>query len=173
MTELLRSDLNAFLFTPIAADTNGMHLTMLSALARAGADPWEKAAGTLEGRCDGEADRSSRGAAQRAIARQRHGHHGRAPRRATAFPARGLATAEIVANGAAAEQAGTTAVVVCFAAEGGQADNLLDRRADNHRPGVSGPLQQLVARCKAGFATWEHSLRILRQLSASQDVHER
>lgn len=45
MTELLRSDLNAFLFTPIAADTNGMHLTMLSALARAGADPWEKAAG--------------------------------------------------------------------------------------------------------------------------------
>jgi len=34
MTELLRPDLNDFLFSPIANDANGMHLTVLSALAR-------------------------------------------------------------------------------------------------------------------------------------------
>ena len=45
MTDSLRSDLNDFLFTPIADDSNGMHLTMLSALARSGVDPWEEAAG--------------------------------------------------------------------------------------------------------------------------------
>src|SRR6185295_9068961 len=44
MTQALRSDLNDFLFTPIANDSNGMHLTMLSALARSGVDPWEEAA---------------------------------------------------------------------------------------------------------------------------------
>lgn len=45
MTESLRTDLNGFLFTPIASDANGMHLTMLSALARSGVDPWVEAAG--------------------------------------------------------------------------------------------------------------------------------
>jgi len=45
MTDSLRSDLNEFLFTPIAEDSTGMHLTMLSALARSGVDPWEAAAG--------------------------------------------------------------------------------------------------------------------------------
>jgi hypothetical protein len=45
---LLRTDLNDFLFSPIFADENGMHLTMLSALARTGADPWAEAA-TLAG----------------------------------------------------------------------------------------------------------------------------
>jgi hypothetical protein len=45
---LLRTDLNDFLFAPIFADENGMHLTMLSALARTGADPWAEAA-TLAG----------------------------------------------------------------------------------------------------------------------------
>ena len=44
MTDALRTDLNDFLFTPIASDSNGMHLTMLSALARAGVDPWAEAA---------------------------------------------------------------------------------------------------------------------------------
>jgi hypothetical protein len=44
MTELLRTDLNAFLFSPIAEDENGTHLTMLSALARSGVDPWDEAA---------------------------------------------------------------------------------------------------------------------------------
>jgi hypothetical protein len=45
MTDPLRTDLNDFLFTAIASDANGMHLTMLSALARSGADPWAEAAG--------------------------------------------------------------------------------------------------------------------------------
>jgi hypothetical protein len=45
MTDPLRSDLNDFLFAPIANDASGMHLTMLSALARSGVDPWEMAAG--------------------------------------------------------------------------------------------------------------------------------
>jgi hypothetical protein len=45
MTDPLRSDLNDFLFAPIADDSNGMHLTMLSVLARSGVDPWEEAAG--------------------------------------------------------------------------------------------------------------------------------
>jgi len=45
MTDPLRTDMNAFLFTPIAEDSNGMHLTMLSALARSGVDPWMEAAG--------------------------------------------------------------------------------------------------------------------------------
>jgi hypothetical protein len=45
MTDTLRTDMNDFLFTPIADDANGMHLTMLSALARSGVDPWLEAAG--------------------------------------------------------------------------------------------------------------------------------
>ena len=44
MTESLRTDLNDFLFSPIASDASGMHLTMLSALARSGVDPWDEAA---------------------------------------------------------------------------------------------------------------------------------
>jgi hypothetical protein len=44
MTASLRTDLNDFLFTPVASDANGMHLTMLSALARSGVDPWDEAA---------------------------------------------------------------------------------------------------------------------------------
>jgi len=45
MTDSLRTDLNDFLFTSIADDSNGMHLTMLSVLARSGVDPWAEAAG--------------------------------------------------------------------------------------------------------------------------------
>jgi hypothetical protein len=40
----LRTDLNDFLFAPIADDANGMPLTLLSALARLGIDPWAEAA---------------------------------------------------------------------------------------------------------------------------------
>jgi len=45
MTDTLRTDLNDFLFTTVADDSNGMHLTMLSVLARSGVDPWAEAAG--------------------------------------------------------------------------------------------------------------------------------
>jgi hypothetical protein len=44
MKEALPTGLNDFLFAAIADDANGMHLTMLSALGRAGVDPWEEAA---------------------------------------------------------------------------------------------------------------------------------
>jgi hypothetical protein len=44
MTDSLRTDLNDFLFSPIACDEGGLHLTMLSALARSGVDPWDEAA---------------------------------------------------------------------------------------------------------------------------------
>lgn len=44
MADLLRTDLNAFLHAEIANDTNGMPLTLLSALARSGVDPWAAAA---------------------------------------------------------------------------------------------------------------------------------
>lgn len=44
MNKPLRTDFNDFLFSSIANDENGMHLTMLSALARSGVDPWEEAA---------------------------------------------------------------------------------------------------------------------------------
>jgi len=44
MTEPLRTDLNDFLFSPIANDASGMHLTVLSVLARSGVDPWDEAA---------------------------------------------------------------------------------------------------------------------------------
>lgn len=44
MTAPLRTDLEDFLFAPIADDANGMPLTMLSALARSGVDPWSEAA---------------------------------------------------------------------------------------------------------------------------------
>lgn len=40
----LRTDLNAFLFAPIAQDASGVTLTVLSALARTGVDPWDEAA---------------------------------------------------------------------------------------------------------------------------------
>jgi hypothetical protein len=44
MTTLLRTDLDDFLFAPVADDANGMPLTMLTALARSGVDPWLEAA---------------------------------------------------------------------------------------------------------------------------------
>ena len=44
MTALLRTDLNDFLLAPIADDATGMPLTMLTALARKGVDPWVEAA---------------------------------------------------------------------------------------------------------------------------------
>ena len=44
MSTPLRTEFNAFLFSPIANDPNGMHLTLLSALARSGVDPWAEAA---------------------------------------------------------------------------------------------------------------------------------
>jgi hypothetical protein len=44
VTASLRTDLNDFLFSPIANDANGLHLTVLSALARSGVDPWDEAA---------------------------------------------------------------------------------------------------------------------------------
>jgi hypothetical protein len=44
MPAQLRTDLDNFLFAAIADDTNGMPLTMITALARSGADPWAEAA---------------------------------------------------------------------------------------------------------------------------------
>jgi hypothetical protein len=44
MNATLRTDFDEFLYSPIAADANGMPLTLLSALARLGVDPWEEAA---------------------------------------------------------------------------------------------------------------------------------
>jgi hypothetical protein len=44
MTAPLRTDLDNFLFAAIADDTNGMPLTMITALARSGVDPWVEAA---------------------------------------------------------------------------------------------------------------------------------
>jgi hypothetical protein len=41
---LLRTDFNDFLFAPVGDDSNGMHLTLLSVLARSGVDPWLEAA---------------------------------------------------------------------------------------------------------------------------------
>lgn len=40
----LRTDFDEFLFAPIADDANGYPLTMLTALARTGVDPWTEAA---------------------------------------------------------------------------------------------------------------------------------
>jgi len=40
----LRSDFDNFLWSPIGDDTNGMLLSVLSALARAKLDPWKEAA---------------------------------------------------------------------------------------------------------------------------------
>jgi len=40
----LGSEFDTFLFAPIGEDTNGMFLTVLSALARLGVDPWKEAA---------------------------------------------------------------------------------------------------------------------------------
>ena len=44
MSAPLRTDLDDFLFAPIADDTNGMPMTMITALARSGVDPWAEAA---------------------------------------------------------------------------------------------------------------------------------
>src|ERR1700688_1326508 len=41
---LSRSEVNAFLFAPIGEEGNGMPLSVLSALARLGMDPWQEAA---------------------------------------------------------------------------------------------------------------------------------
>lgn len=48
MTAPLRTDLNNFLFARVADDANGMHVTVLSVLARSGVDPWEEAAGLAD-----------------------------------------------------------------------------------------------------------------------------
>jgi hypothetical protein len=40
----LSQDFNAFLFASIGEDASGMPLTLLSALARVGVDPWDEAA---------------------------------------------------------------------------------------------------------------------------------
>jgi hypothetical protein len=40
----LGSEFNEFLYAPIAEESNGMALSVLSALARLGLDPWEQAA---------------------------------------------------------------------------------------------------------------------------------
>ena len=40
----LRSEFDEFLFAPICEEKNGMLLTVLSALARLGIDPWQEAA---------------------------------------------------------------------------------------------------------------------------------
>jgi hypothetical protein len=44
MNAPLRIEFADFLHSPIAADADGMPLTLLSALARQGVDPWEEAA---------------------------------------------------------------------------------------------------------------------------------
>jgi hypothetical protein len=44
MTTTLRTDLDDFLFAPIAQDANGMPLTVASVLGRLGFDPWAEAA---------------------------------------------------------------------------------------------------------------------------------
>jgi hypothetical protein len=41
---LLHSDLNDFLFASVGDEENGMPLSVISALTRLGADPWEEAA---------------------------------------------------------------------------------------------------------------------------------
>ena len=40
---LQRSDLNGFLFAEVGVEASGMQLTVLSALARQGVDPWQEA----------------------------------------------------------------------------------------------------------------------------------
>lgn len=41
---LLQTELSAFLFAPICEEKNGMPLSVVSALARLGVDPWQEAA---------------------------------------------------------------------------------------------------------------------------------
>jgi hypothetical protein len=48
VTTLQRSDLNPFLFADIGTEANGMTLSVLSVIARRGADPWTEA-GRLAG----------------------------------------------------------------------------------------------------------------------------
>lgn len=43
VTALQRSDLNAFLFADVGTEANGMTLSVVSVLARQGADPWREA----------------------------------------------------------------------------------------------------------------------------------
>ncbi len=54
VTTLQRSDLNQFLFADIGTEANGMTLSVLSALARRGSDPWTEA-GRLAGLSKAEA----------------------------------------------------------------------------------------------------------------------
>ena len=42
---LLQSQLNGFLFASIGDETNGMPLSVISALTRLGVDPWDEAPG--------------------------------------------------------------------------------------------------------------------------------
>jgi len=44
MNATLRTDFDEFLYSAIADDANGMPLTLLTALARLGVDPWDEAA---------------------------------------------------------------------------------------------------------------------------------
>ena len=43
-SSLLRSELDEFLFAPVGEESNGMTLSVFSALARLGIDPWAEAA---------------------------------------------------------------------------------------------------------------------------------
>lgn len=43
-TRVFRADLNEFLYAPVYEEQHGMTLSVLSALARLGLDPWEQAA---------------------------------------------------------------------------------------------------------------------------------
>jgi hypothetical protein len=43
LTPLPASEFNKFLFAPIGEDSNGMSVSILSVLARSGADPWQEA----------------------------------------------------------------------------------------------------------------------------------
>jgi hypothetical protein len=44
MTASLRKDFDAFLYSSVGDDANGLPLTLLTVLARLGVDPWEEAA---------------------------------------------------------------------------------------------------------------------------------
>jgi hypothetical protein len=44
MTATLRTDFDAFLYSSVGDDANGLPLTLLTVLARLGVDPWDEAA---------------------------------------------------------------------------------------------------------------------------------
>lgn len=44
MTAMLRKDFDEFLYSPVASESDGTPVTLLTALARLGVDPWEEAA---------------------------------------------------------------------------------------------------------------------------------